>query len=76
MVPLKYLRLARVEIFVVVCGASLVSSVAVIFPQFVRSVRVFGIFFAGVIGCLRVAGTRGLAVDFLHDATEVGRSAA
>jgi hypothetical protein len=46
------------------------------FPQFVRSVRVFGIFFAGVIGCLRVAGTRGLAVDFLHEATEVGRSAA
>ena len=45
-------------------------------PQFVLRVRVVGIFFAGVIGCLSVAGVRGLAVDFLHDVTDVGRSAA
>ena len=62
--------------FVVVCGARLVNKVARIGPQFVLKVIVAGIFFAGTIGCLSVAGTRGLAVDFLHDATEVGRSAA
>jgi hypothetical protein len=37
---------------------------------------VAGIVFAGTFGCLSVAGTRGLAVDFLHEATDVGRSAA
>ena len=47
-----------------------------IFPQLVRKVRVFGIFFSGAMGCLRVAGTRGFAVDVLHEATDVGRSAA
>ena len=45
-------------------------------PQFVRKVRVLGIFFAGTIGCFSVAGTRGLAVDFLHEGPDVGRSAA
>ena len=45
-------------------------------PQFVRNVRVLGIFFAGTVGCFSVAGTRGLAVDFLHEGTDVGRSAA
>jgi hypothetical protein len=62
--------------FVVVCGANLVNIVALMTPQLVVSVRVAGIFFAGTFGCLRVAGTRGLADDFLHEATEVGRSAA
>lgn len=62
--------------FVVVCGARFVNKVARIGPQFVFKVSVEGIFFAGVIGCFSVAGTRGLAVDFLHDATDVGRSAA
>jgi hypothetical protein len=63
-------------IFVVVCGANLVNIVALITPQLVVRVSVAGIFFAGTFGCLRVAGTRALAVDFLHEATEVGRSAA
>ena len=63
-------------IFVVVCGANLVNIVALITPQLVVRVRVAGIFFAGTLGCLSVAGTRGLAVDFLHEATDVGRSAA
>jgi hypothetical protein len=62
--------------FVVVCGARFVRSVARIVPQFVLSVRIAGIFFAGTIGCLSVSGTRGFAVDFLHEATDVGRSAA
>jgi hypothetical protein len=70
------LEFAKNEMFVVVCGARFVNKVARIGPQFVLRVRVAGIFFAGTIGCLSVAGTRGLAVDFLHDATEVGRSAA
>jgi hypothetical protein len=73
---LKYFAFARVVIFVVVCGANLVSIVALITPQLVVKVRVAGIFFAGTLGCLSVAGSRGLAVDFLHEATEVGRSAA
>jgi hypothetical protein len=75
-VPLKYFAFARVVIFVVVCGANLVNIVALITPQLVVRVSVAGIFFAGTFGCLRVAGTRALAVDFLHEATEVGRSAA
>jgi hypothetical protein len=68
--------LAKNEIFVVVCGARFVRRVARITPQFVFNVRVAGIFLAGTIGCLSVAGTRGFAVDFLHEATDVGRSAA
>ena len=76
MVPSKYFEFAKKEMFVVVCGASFVSKVARIGPQFVLRVSVAGIFFAGDLGCLSVAGTRGLAVDFLHDATDVGRSAA
>ena len=76
MVPSKYFAFANIEIFVVVCGANFVSSVALTTPQFVLKVRVVGIFFAGTLGCFKVAGTRGLAVDFLHEATEVGRSAA
>jgi hypothetical protein len=75
-VPLKYFAFAKNEIFVVVCGARLVRRVARMTPQFVFKVSVAGIFFAGAFGCLRVAGTRGLAVDFLHEATDVGRSAA
>jgi hypothetical protein len=70
------LEFAKNEMFVVVCGARLVRRVARMTPQFVLNVIVAGIFFAGTIGCFSVAGTRGLAVDFLHDATEVGRSAA
>ena len=62
--------------FVVVCGARNVKNVARMTPQFVLSVRVAGIFFAGTIGCFSVAGTRGLAVELLHEATDVGRSAA
>ena len=62
--------------FVVVCGANFVSSVALITPQLVVKVIVEGIFFAGTLGCFNVAGTRGFAVDFLQEATDVGRSAA
>ena len=76
MLPSKYFALARKAMLVEVCGARFVNNVARMVPQFVLSESVAGIFFAGEVGCLRVAGTCGFALVLVQDATDVGRSAA